>query len=140
MVGKRVIAFMTLNLLVVSPVASKMRQRRDRSEHTGMTMSLAFSPDSSALLATRDHDLVLWDVETGRSLQTFVGHRSVVTSVAFSPNGKVAVSASNDGAIKLWSVASGREIRSLTPGLTGRVIYKKEVNTVAFTPDGKLLL
>jgi hypothetical protein len=41
MVANRVIAFLAVNLLLVSPVYN-LGQRTDRSEHTSMTMSLAF--------------------------------------------------------------------------------------------------
>jgi WD40 repeat protein len=58
-------------------------------------------------------------------------HRGV-TSVAFSPDGKLLASGSGDDTIKLWEVATGREVRTLE-GHTGWVY------SVAFSPDGKLL-
>jgi WD40 repeat protein len=53
--------------------------------------------------------------------------------VAFSPDGRLALSGSHDTTLKLWEVASGRELKSFS-GHTG------EVNSVAFSPDGHLAL
>jgi WD40 repeat protein len=53
--------------------------------------------------------------------------------VAFSPDGKLALSGSWDKTLKLWDVSSGREIRSLTG-------HSEPVTAVAFSPDGKLAL
>ena len=55
-----------------------------------------------------------------------------VDSVAFSPDGKVLASGSGDNTVKLWDVASGRQLRTLIGHLGGVV-------AVAFSPDGKLL-
>lgn len=59
-------------------------------------------------------------------------HAGSVTSVAFSPNGRLLASASADGTIILWGLRTKRAIRLLT-GHTGRV------TAVAFSPDGTAL-
>jgi len=41
------------------------------------------------------------------------GHSSIIKSIAFSPNGRWVASSSDDAAIKLWDVASGRLLRTL---------------------------
>ena len=61
------------------------------------------------------------------------GHTSRVLSVAFSPDGKVLASGSADNSVRLWDVASHREIGS---PLTG---HTDAVNSVAFSADGKTL-
>ncbi len=60
------------------------------------------------------------------------GHRHEVLSVAFSPDGRKAVSASL-GEIKAWDVATGRPAAAW-PG------HSDWVYQVAFSPDGRLLL
>jgi WD40 repeat protein/uncharacterized caspase-like protein len=62
-----------------------------------------------------------------------LGHSGSVTSISFSPDGRILVSAGFDKSLKMWDVASGRELRTLT-GHTGRV------KAVAFSPDGRAVL
>ena len=61
------------------------------------------------------------------------GHGAVVRSVAFSPDGNTLVSGGANGTIKLWDVATGRELSTFV-GHTNRI------NCVAFSPDGKTVV
>ena len=60
------------------------------------------------------------------------GHSEPIISVDVSPNGRYAVSGSNDYSIKLWELSTGREIQTLH---TGRTL----ITAVAFSPDGRFL-
>jgi WD40 repeat protein len=61
-----------------------------------------------------------------------LGHDGDITSVAFSPDGKVIASASRDGTIKLWNL-EGHEIK------THPISHHDWINEVSFSPDGKIL-
>jgi dipeptidyl aminopeptidase/acylaminoacyl peptidase len=76
--------------------------------------------------------LKLWETASGRVLRSFVGHAGWVTSVAFSPDGKLALSGSEDSTLKLWEVGGGRELKSFAAA--------GMVTSVAFSPNGKLAL
>ena len=65
-----------------------------------------------------DKTLKLWDVATGNELRNLAGHCEPVFSVAFSPDGRSALSGSLDKTVKLWDVATGRELR-ISSGHTG---------------------
>lgn len=62
-----------------------------------------------------------------------LGHSDRITTVAISPDGRIAASASFDKSIKLWDLASGREIRSLTG-------HNGWIESVAFSPNGRTLI
>ncbi len=60
-------------------------------------------------------------------------HSAIVTSAAYSLDGKYVVSGSWDTSLKLWDVSSGKEMRIF-------VGHSKPVDTVAFSSDGKYVL
>jgi hypothetical protein len=60
------------------------------------------------------------------------GHQNFVISMSFSPDGKILATGSLDKTIKLWNVATGKEIRTLQG-------HQNHVVSVSFSPDGKTL-
>lgn len=77
--------------------------------------------------------LLMWAfaVAQANKIDTRTGHTTSVNVIAFSPNGKLLASGSDDKTIKFWSVADGKEIRTIAT--------KDKVGTLAFSPDGRLL-
>jgi WD40 repeat protein len=98
-------------------------------------MTFSFSPDGTMLASGHgDHNIRLWDVETGEIIHILKGHTGNVDSVAFSPDGLLLASGeANSGyTIKLWDAASGEEIAALTG-------HHENVYSLAFSPNGRLL-
>lgn len=61
------------------------------------------------------------------------GHTDCVLSVAFSPDERFALSGSWDRTLRVWELATGREVRRLEG-------HEHRVSSVAFSPDGRLAL
>jgi WD40 repeat protein len=61
------------------------------------------------------------------------GHRDDVKSVAVSPDGKWLASGSQNQTVKIWDLATGKEVHTLRG-------HKGAVQSVAFSPDGKQLV
>jgi hypothetical protein len=60
------------------------------------------------------------------------GHVDAVESVAFSPDGRLLASSSDDGTIRLWDVRNQREL--------GQPLWRSNrINTIAFSPNGREL-
>ena len=65
------------------------------------------------------------------------GHMGKINFIAFTPDGRQLVSASNDKTIRVWDLASGKTVRTIrgesAPGVAGKVY------AMALSPDGKWL-
>lgn len=105
--------------------------RQFRNEGANWVYGVALSHDGKQALSGNVVGITLWDVETGAVVRRmdFDSTNKKVLSVAFTPDGKRGVSAGSDHVVRLWDLASGTEIRTLT-GHQGRVM------SVAFSPDG----
>ena len=77
-------------------------------EKAGNVTSLVYFPDGSKLAsASEENNAVhIWDVKTGKHLQTFTGHTQRVNHVVFSPDGETLASVSDDGTILLWDLSA----------------------------------
>jgi WD40 repeat protein len=108
--------------------------------------AVVFSPNSRSLVSSSSvhytagyggagyRNIKLWDASSGQELLTVnEAGKDSVNAVAFSPDGLVIASGSNEMVVKLWDAASGKELRALR-GHTG------SVHSVSFLPDGKTLV
>ena len=91
-------------------------------------VAAAFSADGKRAL-TSGGGLTVWDVEKGTALRHTVGHTGRIEAVVVSRDGKLALSAADDGTARLWDAFSGKELRIFPD-------YSKVVRTLAFSPDG----
>jgi hypothetical protein len=90
--------------------------------HVGTARAVAFSPDGTLLASGgADQTVRLLNVATGRQLATLQAYEDEIRSLAFSPDGRTLASGGDGGqkSLKLWDVATRREIASLGPTREG---------------------
>lgn len=100
---------------------------------TESTMAVAFSRDGRTLATSAGYSepfIKLWDLITGQLTAQLEGHRSYVSSLVFSRDGRFLVSASGDQNIRIWDWKE----KKLETALRGHL---SEVFTIALSPDGK---
>ncbi len=115
--------------------------------------NVAFSPDGRYVMCSLApgqltspdahlYSLRLIEVATGREVCLLSGHEEVVRSVAFSPDGRLALSGSTDHSITLWDVARGQAVYRLDhyTSVTKVVFDPNRHLAVAGTMDGDLAL
>jgi WD40 repeat protein len=97
------------------------------------TGSLAFSPDIQMLAAgSRDGQVRIWEVTSGKLVQTIQAHKKGVNRVVFHPLGNPLASGGNDAVARLWDIKSGERLAQMIGGTYA-------VPSLAFTQQGKNL-
>lgn len=94
---------------------------------------LAFSPDSSMLVAATLEKAVVLETSSGRKVHELAyGGNLHVSGVAFSPDGTLLATGADDSRVKLWQTSDW----SLMGAGTG---HDGPAEAVAFSPDGRLV-
>lgn len=104
---------------------------------SNMVYSLAYAPDGQMLAVATALGLKLWNPMDARELTTLLGYGvpgqpgiREVTSVVFSPNGKLLAISGSSGTIELWDAQARRREREIKSGSNAHL---------AFARDGSLL-
>ncbi len=97
----------------------------------GTVSSLSFSPDNNLLATSVGKEVILWNLSAGKVVRTLKEHTGAITSISFSPNGKVIAVADQDDMVKIWSLDDNKAIKSISNyGTIG----------IRFNSDGNLLI
>ncbi|MEH2066741.1 MAG: serine/threonine-protein kinase [Nostoc sp.] len=123
--------FILLSALIMLFGFSESWYKNFRRIQTNLSSRLiGHSPSKNNPLVGEAPKITLGKVFLANSLQ---GHQNSVLSVAISPDGKTIASSGDDRKIKLWNLATGKQISSLNT-------YSGQVNIVVISPDGKTLV
>ena len=101
---------------------------------TGRVLDVAYSPDGTTLASSTDGAMLLWDVAARDTIGTLQGHGDP----SFSSDGSVLATGAGLGEVRLWNVATKKNIARL-----GHPDHLRDgsgfgINGV-FSPDGSLL-
>ena len=137
--GRTLVAACESGVVELRSLATSKRVALSISEVPTMNANLrfAFSPDGTRLATTEwaipggATPVTIWDVETGKRLGQYPGHRDRAADLLFAADGRSLVIAAGP-TIRRWFL----EGESEPPPLAG---HKDEAWAVAFAPDGKLL-
>ncbi|MCG9129427.1 PD40 domain-containing protein [Candidatus Poribacteria bacterium] len=112
--------------------------------HEDAVEYIRFSPDGKILASAGDDDLYgikLWDVSNDKLIIPIATGEHInvygIKEIAFSPDGRKIASCNggywgNNADISVWDTSSGELIKKLKG-------HTKDINSVAFSPDGNLL-
>lgn len=118
---------------------------------THLKQCVRFHPNS-LYIATGSSDWTarLWDVQRGTSVRVFIGHQGIISTLAFSPDGRHLATAGKsisttsktqlngsllgeDLAINLWDLGSGRRVKKMTG-------HTASVYSLAFSAESSVLV
>ncbi|HYV38866.1 MAG TPA: PQQ-binding-like beta-propeller repeat protein [Gemmataceae bacterium] len=110
---------------------------------TARSAALAFSSDGNLLAIAGTEDIEVWSVASGAKIAHLKGLTSIISSLAFSPSGRVLAAAGRKTTrfspmdfttpIQTWDVLSGQALRQIDIPLWIREM------PLAFSPNGRVL-
>ncbi|MEV0196024.1 AAA family ATPase [Nonomuraea sp. NPDC050691] len=111
---------------------------RREAAHDGTLKGVArISRDGRFAVVDQDQAIAFWDIarrrETGPRIRV-PGHTDVITAMAISPDGATVATTGFDNRVRLFDVATRREIEGPSFAGGGGI-----VNALAFSPDGSKL-
>ena len=97
---------------------------------------LALNPNGSILaIGADDGSLTVWDVDSGRRLQTLLGLTASSSRLIFSPDGQLLISGNKDGQVQVWEARSG-QLRQTLSGHTAEITHLQSGHQGRFLISG----
>jgi WD40 repeat protein len=78
-----------------------------------------FSPQGRRIVTGDRNAAHVWNAHSGVKIASLLGHTGPITDAAFSPNGRLVVTASDDGTARVWDAGTGELLDSVRQGRAG---------------------
>ena len=94
---------------------------------------MLFTPSGQEVVfaCTQSVEIQFLDLTTSQIVREFPDHTRAPYKIAFSPDGSLLASASDDFTVRIWDMETGQTIRTIRNA--------HEAGAVAFSPDGTLI-
>jgi len=92
----------------------------------------ALSPTGDSVATVGKGQIRIWEVASGRAIQSLPAHEHFTLALAFSPEGEILASGGDRGRVLLREVASGQTRQQIEHP-------EKSLRQIAFSPDGQML-
>jgi WD40 repeat protein/serine/threonine protein kinase len=96
--------------------------------------------NKDTLIEFTDWVVRLWDTTSGQELHVLRGHRHRITTLDFSPDGRLLATGSFDHSVCIFDTATGKKLHVLQPEKIGGGQFGCAVAMVRFSADGQRLL
>lgn len=106
----------------------------------GRINDIQFSPDGSRFAVATSIGIWMYDAHTGEELSLFAvlpGEGRMVTTIAFSPDGRTLANGEEGGVGRLWDVTTGKPIATFKEVASPKYMG---LTTLVFSEDGKKLI
>ncbi len=97
-----------------------------------IAISLDGSMVASADYTKSEHTISIWDTTTGEHKRTLPGHAGRINTLAFSPDGELLASGSDDNTVRVLHPVAGLSLLTLSG-------HTEPITTLAFGPYGRKL-
>lgn len=127
----------TITLFVFACAGNIFSQQirfQSQKPHANEVKAMTFARDSkSVVTADEAGEIIVWAVPNGNIIRHITNRQVPVTSICFSPDGKILVAAgqeynSDHSEITAWQWPSGKKLFSVT---------RKYISHITFKPDGE---
>jgi WD40 repeat protein len=110
---------------------------------------IAWCPDGKYVATAHGSEMYLWEVASGKRLWRLAGHTKVtggvfiergnrIHALAWAPGGRWLASASDNGTIKVWDTATGKEACNFDTGEDGELSWSGDGKYLAASSFGGL--